>query len=112
LLAREANLPSWRELLMAFRRLEDRGEIRGGRFVDGFLGEQFALPVAVESVRSMRNLPLSGETITLSAADPLNLVGILVPGERVPAISGRTVSYRDGVAVVAESNQMVSEAAG
>jgi ATP-dependent Lhr-like helicase len=112
LLAREANLPSWRELLMAFRRLEDRGEIRGGRFVDGFLGEQFALPVAVESARSMRSLPLSGETITLSAADPLNLVGILVPGERVPAISGRTVSYRDGVAVVAESNQVISEAAG
>jgi ATP-dependent helicase Lhr and Lhr-like helicase len=112
LLAREANLPSWRELLMAFRRLEDRGEIRGGRFVDGFLGEQFALPVAVESARSMRNLPLSGETITLSAADPLNLVGILVPGERVPAISGRTVSYRDGVAVVTESSQVVGEAAG
>jgi ATP-dependent helicase Lhr and Lhr-like helicase len=100
-LAREANLPPWRELLMGFRRLEDRGEIRGGRFVDGFLGEQFALPVAVESVRGMRNLPLSGETMTLSAADPLNLVGILVPGERVPAISGKTVSYRDGIGVSA-----------
>jgi ATP-dependent helicase Lhr and Lhr-like helicase len=99
LLARESNLPSWRELLMAFRRLEDRGEIRGGRFVDGFLGEQFALPVAVESVRAIRTLPLSGETITLSAADPLNLIGILVPGDRVPAISGKTVSYCDGVAV-------------
>jgi ATP-dependent Lhr-like helicase len=98
-LAREANLPPWRELLMAYRRLEDRGEIRGGRFVDGFLGEQFALPVAVESVRATRNAALSGEVITLSAADPLNLVGILVPGERVPAISGRTVSYRDGTAV-------------
>jgi ATP-dependent helicase Lhr and Lhr-like helicase len=101
LLARESNLPSWRELLMGFRRLEDRGEIRGGRFVDGFLGEQFALPVAVESVRAMRGLPLSGETMTLSAADPLNLIGILVPGERVPAISGKTVSYRDGVAIAA-----------
>lgn len=99
LLARESNLPTWRELLMGFRRLEDRGEIRGGRFVDGFLGEQFALPVAVESVRATRNLPLSGDTITTSAADPLNLVGILVPGERVPAISGRFVSYRDGIAV-------------
>ena len=99
LLARESNLPPWRELLMAFRRLEDRGEIRGGRFVDGFLGEQFALPVAVESVRGMRGLPLGGETMTLSAADPLNLIGILVPGERVPAISGRTVSFRDGVAL-------------
>ncbi|HEY6764750.1 MAG TPA: hypothetical protein VI386_08255, partial [Candidatus Sulfotelmatobacter sp.] len=99
LLAREANLPSWRELLMAFRRLEDRGEIRGGRFVDGFLGEQFALPIAVDSVRALRNIPPQGETVTLSAADPLNLIGILVPGERVPAISGRTVTYRDGSAL-------------
>ena len=98
LLARETNLPKWRELLMAFRRLEDRGEIRGGRFVDGFLGEQFALPVAVESLRATRKLPASGETVTLSAADPLNLVGILVPGERVPAISGKTVNFLDGVA--------------
>jgi ATP-dependent Lhr-like helicase len=106
-LARESNLPPWRELLMSYRRLEDRGEIRGGRFVDGFLGEQFALPVAVESVRAMRNLPLHGEVITLSAADPLNLVGILVPGERVPAISGRTVSYRDGVAVLNVSSDSV-----
>ena len=112
LLAREANLPTWRELLMGFRRLEDRGEIRGGRFVDGFLGEQFALPVAVESVRNMRSLPLSGETMMLSAADPLNLVGILVPGERVPAISGKTVSYRDGIAVVAEPVAASEAAAG
>jgi len=98
-LARETNLPKWRELQMAFRRLEDRGEIRGGRFVDGFLGEQFALPVAVESLRATRKMPPSGETVTLSAADPLNLVGILVPGERVPAISGRSLSFRDGVPV-------------
>ena len=111
LLARESNLPPWRELLMAFRRLEDRGEIRGGRFVDGFLGEQFALPVAVESVRAMRNLLLSGETLRLSAADPLNLVGILVPGERVPAISGRTVSYRDGVVVAESESQATSDLA-
>ncbi len=99
LLARETNLPKWRELQMAFRRLEDRGEIRGGRFVDGFLGEQFALPVAVESLRATRRIAPTGETIMLSAADPLNLVGILVPGERIPAISGRTVTFRDGVAV-------------
>ena len=111
LLARESNLPSWRELLMGFRRLEDRGEIRGGRFVDGFMGEQFALPVAVESLRAMRSLPLSGDTMTLSAADPLNLVGILVPGERVPAISGRTVSYRDGVAIIAADQVPRSELA-
>jgi ATP-dependent Lhr-like helicase len=100
LLARESNLPPWRELLMGFRRLEDRGEIRGGRFVDGFLGEQFALPVAVESLRAMRGLPSSTETVTLSAADPLNLVGILVPGERVPAISGRSVTYREGAVLI------------
>ena len=97
LLSRETNLPRWRELQMGFRRLEDRGEIRGGRFVDGFLGEQFALPVAVESLRATRKMPLTGETIVLSAADPLNLVGILLPGERVPAISGKSVSFRDGV---------------
>jgi ATP-dependent Lhr-like helicase len=110
LLARESNLPPWRELLMAFRRLEDRGEIRGGRFVDGFLGEQFALPVAVESVRGMRGLPLSGEAVTLSAADPLNLIGILVPGERVPAISGRTVSYRDGIPISSSEPETASQA--
>ena len=100
LLARETNLPKWRELQMAFRRLEDRGEIRGGRFVDGYLGEQFALPVAVESLRATRKLPVTGEMIVLSAADPLNLVGILLPGDRVPAISGRTVTFRDGAPVL------------
>ncbi|HEV2022332.1 MAG TPA: DEAD/DEAH box helicase [Terriglobales bacterium] len=99
LLARETIVPKWRELLIAFRRLEDRGEVRGGRFVAGFIGEQFALPVAVESLRAMRKQEPAGEALTLSAADPLNLVGILVPGERVPAISGRFVTYRDGVAV-------------
>jgi ATP-dependent helicase Lhr and Lhr-like helicase len=103
LLARESNLPKWRELQIAFRRLEARGEIRGGRFVDGFVGEQFALPVAVESLRATRKLAPSGETLTISAADPLNLVGIIVPGERIPAISGRSVSYRDGVPVEAEA---------
>jgi len=97
LLARETNLPRWRELQIGFRRLEDRGEVRGGRFVDGFLGEQFALPVAVESLRAHRKLPLSGERITIAAADPLNLVGIIVTGERIPAISGRNVTFRDGV---------------
>jgi ATP-dependent helicase Lhr and Lhr-like helicase len=107
-LARETNLPKWRELLIGFRRLEDRGEVRGGRFVSGFLGEQFALPVAVESLRAARKLQLSGETITLSAADPLNLVGILVPGERVPAISGKTVTFRDGVAEVAREQEVVT----
>jgi ATP-dependent Lhr-like helicase len=109
LLARETNLPKWRELQISFRRLEARGELRGGRFVDGFLGEQFALPVAVESLRASRKTPLSGETLTISAADPLNLVGVIVPGERVPAISGRVVSFRDGVA--AENDQLPHTAA-
>ena len=101
-LVRETLLPSWRELLITLRRLEDRGEVRGGRFVSGFLGEQFALPVAVESLRALHDLPPSGETITVSAADPLNLVGILVPGERVSATSGRFVAFRDGVALPPE----------
>jgi len=106
LLTREANLPKWRELQIAFRRLEARGEIRGGRFVDGFLGEQFALPIAVESLRATRRLPGTAEVVTISAADPLNLVGIIVPGERVPAISGRSVSYRDGVAIEASRDML------
>jgi ATP-dependent Lhr-like helicase len=108
LLARESNLPKWRELQWAFRRLEARGEVRGGRFVSGFVGEQFALPEAVESLRELRSLypnkPNEGllgtaELITISAADPLNLVGILVPGERIPAIGARSVSFRAGVYV-------------
>jgi ATP-dependent Lhr-like helicase len=97
LLARETNLPRWRELQIGFRRLEDRGEIRGGRFVDGFVGEQFALAVAVESLRAHRKLPLTGDRIRIAAADPLNLVGIVVTGDRIPAISGRSVTFRDGV---------------
>lgn len=105
LLARETSVPRWRELQIGFRRLEDRGEIRGGRFVQGFVGEQFAMPIAVDSVREMRRTEPSGETITISAADPLNLVGIIVPGERVPAISGRTVAYRDGIFVMPEEEE-------
>jgi ATP-dependent Lhr-like helicase len=95
--AREFIVPRWRELLIAFRRLEDQGQIRGGRFVAGFLGEQFALPVAVESLRAMNQRPASGEVVTLSAADPLNLVGIVVPGERVSSASGKTITLLDGV---------------
>jgi ATP-dependent Lhr-like helicase len=112
LLVREANLPKWRDLQIAFRRLEDRGEIRGGRFIDGFLGEQFALPVAVESLRATRKMPPTGTTISLSAADPLNLMGIIVPGERVPAISGKSVSFRDGMAVPAGLENLSMQATG
>ncbi len=110
MLARESNMPKWRELLIAFRRLEDRGEVRGGRFVSGFLGEQFALPEAVDSLRAMRNVAVAGEVVTISAADPLNLVGIIVPGDRVPAISGKYVSFRDGIAVAGEDRSSSMQA--
>ncbi|HET9167145.1 MAG TPA: DEAD/DEAH box helicase, partial [Candidatus Angelobacter sp.] len=110
LLVRESMLPRWRDLLISFRRLEDRGEIRGGRFISGFIGEQFALPVAVESLRAMKSIPPSGEIITISAADPLNLAGIVVPGERVPAISGKYLSFRDGVLVETPETPILSMA--
>ena len=97
-LARESILPPWREIVGMLRRLEGRGEVRGGRFVTDFLGEQFALPIAVESLRAMRREPAMGETVTVSAADPLNLVGIIVPGDRVAANSGAFVTFRDGAA--------------
>ena len=98
MVARETMTPRWRELLFALRRLEDQGEIRGGRFVSGFLGEQFALPVAVDSLRASARQPASGEVVTISAADPLNLVGILIPGDRVSSSSGKIITLVDGVA--------------
>ncbi|HKA17976.1 MAG TPA: DEAD/DEAH box helicase, partial [Blastocatellia bacterium] len=101
-LARESITQKWRELLIALRRLENRGEIRGGRFVSGFVGEQFALPIAMESLRTQRNSAPTGELVIVSAADPLNLVGIIVPGDKVPSNSGRFVAFRDGVALPAE----------
>jgi ATP-dependent helicase Lhr and Lhr-like helicase len=101
-IARETIVPRWRELLIALRRLEDRGEIRGGRFVSGFIGEQFALPMAVESLRASLDSQASGETVTISAADPLNLLGILLPGNRVSAGSGKIIALRDGVPVETE----------
>ena len=97
LLARETFVVPWREVLWALRRLEARGTIRGGRFVNGFSGEQYALPGAVDSLRAVRKLERSGETVTLSAADPLNLVGIVLPGPRVPALRANAVTYVDGV---------------
>ncbi|HEY7962697.1 MAG TPA: DEAD/DEAH box helicase [Steroidobacteraceae bacterium] len=98
LLAREAEwLPPWRDLLMCCRRLEARGEIRGGRFVQGFSGEQYAAPEAIGLLREMRRKPREGQCVSLSAADPLNLVGILTPGVRLPSLAGNRVLYRDGV---------------
>ena len=98
LLAREADwLPPWRDLLMCYRRLEARGEVRGGRFVAGFTGEQYAAPEAIGLLRDVRRRPTAHSYVSLSGADPLNLVGILTPGPRLPSLSGNRVLYRDGV---------------
>jgi ATP-dependent Lhr-like helicase len=98
LLVRESDwLPPWRELLMCCRRLEARGEIRGGRFVAGFSGEQYATPEAIGLLRDVRRKPHSSQDVALSAADPLNLVGILTPGARLPSLTGNRVLYRDGM---------------
>jgi ATP-dependent Lhr-like helicase len=96
LAARENLAVPWREVLWALRRMEARGTVRGGRFVNGFSGEQFAHPDAVEALGVIRKTPLSGETIQLSAADPLNLTGIILPGPRIPSTSANTVTYTDG----------------
>jgi ATP-dependent helicase Lhr and Lhr-like helicase len=100
LLASEASwLPPWRDLLMCMRRLEARGEIRGGRFIAGFSGEQYAAPEAVGLLREVRRKPCSEAFLSISAADPLNLVGVLTPGARLPALTGNRVLYRDGIPV-------------
>ena len=111
LLARETMALRWRELLWMFRRLEDRGEVRGGRFISGFIGEQFALPVAVESLRAGRNAAPANEVVSISAADPLNLIGIVLPGDRVPANSGKTITFRDGVPLDLSESRKRFEAA-
>lgn len=95
LLSREKMIPPWRELLIAFRRMEARGEIRGGRFVSGFLGEQFALPYAVDSLRAIKNKEMSKEIITISAVDPLNVIGFILPGNRISAISGKRIHFKE-----------------
>jgi ATP-dependent Lhr-like helicase len=100
LLEREAIwLPSWRDLLRVYRRLEARGEIRGGRFVSGFSGEQFALAEAVSRLRALRRQGDTATWISVSGADPLNIVGIIVPGPKLPALTGNRVLYRDGIAI-------------
>ena len=100
LIEREAPwLPPWRDLLRVYRRLEARGEIRGGRFVAGFSGEQFALTEAVGMLREVRRRPPSGSWVSLSGADPLNLVGILTPGPKLAALTGNRLLYRDGLPV-------------
>lgn len=114
LLEREASwLPTWRELLRVYHRLEARGEIRGGRFVEGLVGEQFALPEAIGKLRQVRQQPNDGQHICLSGCDPLNLVGTVLSGNRLPALIGTRVLYEDGVpvaALVANKPQWLIEA--
>jgi ATP-dependent Lhr-like helicase len=88
-----------------FRRLEARGEVRGGRFVGGFSGEQYALPEAVGALRSVRRAPQNGALVAVSGADPLNLVGFIVPGDVIPALATNRILYRDGVPVMVNTGE-------
>jgi ATP-dependent Lhr-like helicase len=111
LLTREPALAPWRELTRVYRRLEARGEIRGGRFVAGMSGEQFALPDAVERLREVRRTPPNGRLITISAADPLNLAGIVTAGERVRAAASTRMAFCDGVAIAVMEGDYIRQLA-
>jgi len=111
LLARDALTYRWRDLVRVLRRLEARGEIRGGRFVSGFVGEQFALPEAVELLRKTKNAEPDGRFIALSACDPLNLAGIISPGRRVPSVVRNRLIVRDGLPIASMENGSVVELA-
>ncbi|MCY4582688.1 MAG: DEAD/DEAH box helicase, partial [Chloroflexi bacterium] len=102
LLEREPMAPPWGALVRTYRRAEARGEVRGGRFVAGLVGEQFALPEAVDALRAVNRRAPSGEVVRVSGSDPLNLVGVLTPGQRVPSVVGNSVLYRDGSPVSGE----------
>ncbi|WP_316367601.1 DEAD/DEAH box helicase [Candidatus Thiodiazotropha sp. CDECU1] len=108
LLERESNLPSWRELLYCFRRLEARGEIRGGRFVQQFAGEHFALPEAVSMLREVRKRKDEDELVSISSADPLNLTGIITPGKRITAQAGHRILYKDGKPIATNQGGEIS----
>ena len=98
LLAREVLVQSWRDLLVVYRRMELKGEVRGGRFVSGFVGEQFAVPEAVEALRAMKKRQAAAPAeIKLSACDPLNLSGVILPGPRVPAVPSTFIYFNDGL---------------
>ena len=111
LLTRETNAAPWRELARVYRRLEARGEIRGGRFVTGMSGEQFALPDAIERLREVRRIALDGSVIVISAADPLNLAGIVTAGERIRTARRTRIAYRDGIPVAVREADVVRDLA-
>ena len=97
LATRESLTIQWRDILRALRRLEARGEIRGGRFIQGLIGEQFALPEAIDRLRAVRRSAETGERVTIATSDPCNLVGILLPGQKVPSRLGAKLTLIDGV---------------
>ena len=99
LLERESALPPWRDLLYVLRRMEARGEIRGGRFVDGFSGEQFALPEAVKLIRQVKKEETNEDLVAISASDPLNLTGLITPGQKIHAKTTNRILYRNGIPV-------------
>ena len=111
MMAREPSPPGWRHLLGVYRRLEARGEIRGGRFIQGTTGEQFASPEALEELKTVRKAEPSGDLWRVSACDPLNISGILTFGQRVPAVAANQLMFRDGVVLASmesgESGQFV-----
>jgi ATP-dependent Lhr-like helicase len=109
LLEREANAASWRELARLYRRLEGRGEIRSGRFVTGMSGEQFALPDAVDRLREVRRIQTDAQLVAISAADPVNLTGIVTTGERIRTAARNRIVYRDGVPVAVVEAGVVRE---
>ena len=101
---------AWRDVLWALRRLEARGSVRGGRFVRGFVGEQYALPEAVELLRAVRRTERSGVIVRVSACDPLNLAGVILPGPRIPALRTNVVTYRDGALVRGDADEIMAAA--
>jgi ATP-dependent Lhr-like helicase len=105
LIARENLMVPWRDVVRALRRQEARGVVRGGRFVSGFVGEQYALPEAVDALRRVRRQERTGETLRVNGADPLNLAGIITPGARVSAVHTNAVTYRDGLPVTVEDGR-------
>jgi ATP-dependent Lhr-like helicase len=101
IVTREPGMPAWRDLLRVYRSLEARGEIRGGRFVSGMSGEQFALPEALDRLREVRRTAADDRLIAVSAADPLNLAGIMTSGERIRTQTASRVLYQNGVPLAA-----------
>ena len=109
MLTRESSAVPWRDLTRVYRRLEARGELRGGRFVSGMSGEQFALPEAVERLRAIRRTPPAGKILTISAADPLNLAGIITAGDRIRTAARTRIAYRDGVPIAVKEGDVTRE---